>query len=234
MGGDSLMPWFKVDDTFHSHPKARTAGPAALGLWVMAGSYCAQYATDGVVPRWFVSQVPHGLRLARGLVEAELWSECGSGWAFHDWTDFQPSKDEIERDREANRARQKRFRESRRAARNAVTNAVTNAVSNGTPSRPVPTRPKVATQPSGSAHAILSGHGLDEDQRDAFLASLAEGSTKSPTGLVMWLHTHGELAERLDRWRTDVKASEAAKPGRHAGTGKPAFDVGVQEWWLSR
>lgn len=26
------MPWFKVDDKIHSHPKARRAGLAAMGL----------------------------------------------------------------------------------------------------------------------------------------------------------------------------------------------------------
>jgi hypothetical protein len=40
-----------------------------------------------------------------------------SGWEFHDWEHFQPSKEEIEREREASRERQRRFREKRRKAR---------------------------------------------------------------------------------------------------------------------
>jgi hypothetical protein len=40
-----------------------------------------------------------------------------TGWQFHDWEHFQPSKEEIERDRAHNRERQKRFREKRREAR---------------------------------------------------------------------------------------------------------------------
>lgn len=44
------MPWFNVDDGFHCHPKVLAAGNAAMGLWARLGSYCAKYATNGVVP----------------------------------------------------------------------------------------------------------------------------------------------------------------------------------------
>ena len=47
------MPWFKVDDTWHSHPKARRASLGAVGLWSMCGSYSMAYKTDGWVPEWF-------------------------------------------------------------------------------------------------------------------------------------------------------------------------------------
>lgn len=145
------MPWFKVDDTLHSHPKPRRAGLAAMGLWSLAGSYASQYVTEGFIPEWFVSSWPSGRKYAAELVRAELWTpgerDGESGWWFHDWDHYQPSKDEVERDRESNRERQRRFREKRReakrnAARNTVTNAVSNAVSNGTPTRPDPTRPE--------------------------------------------------------------------------------------------
>lgn len=145
------MPWFKVDDTLHSHPKPRRAGLAAMGMWSLAGSYASQYVTEGFIPEWFVSSWPSGRKCAAELVRAELWTpgerDGEQGWWFHDWDHYQPSKDEVERDRESNRERQRRFREKRReakrnAARNAVTNTVTNAVSNGTPTRPDPTRPE--------------------------------------------------------------------------------------------
>lgn len=119
------MAWFKVDDTLHSHPKARRAGLAAMGLWVLAGAYCSQYATEGRVPEWWVSSIKNGKRLAGNLVEAGLWYRDVSGeepgYLFHDWEHFQPSKAEIERDRELSRERQRRWRERRR---NAVTDAL--------------------------------------------------------------------------------------------------------------
>lgn len=122
------MPWFKVDDTLHGHPKHRKAGLAAVGLWTVAGSYCSQYATEGFVPVWFVTGWPQGRKLAARLVAAGLWEEGAKdgepGWWFHDWAHYQMTKDEIERDRASARERQRKFREKRREARDA-------AISNG-------------------------------------------------------------------------------------------------------
>lgn len=123
------MPWFKVDDTLHSHPKPRRAGLAAIGLWTLAGSYCSQYTTEGEVHEWFVTGWPQGRKLAGQLVAVGMWHKAGhdcpdcrqpeddTSWQFHDWEHYQMTKEEIERDRELNRERQRRFREKRREAR---------------------------------------------------------------------------------------------------------------------
>lgn len=86
--------WFKVDDKLHDHRKARLAKKAAMGVWVLAGSWCMDNLTDGfvpadVLPRW-------GTRAdARALVAAGLWiegtREGERGWQFHDWSRFQPT-----------------------------------------------------------------------------------------------------------------------------------------------
>ena len=88
------MPWFKVDDKLHDHRKARKAGKAAMGMWVLAGSWSMDNLTDGFIPedvalRW-------GSRTdAERLVVAGLWSpeqhDGEPGWQFHDWSRFQPS-----------------------------------------------------------------------------------------------------------------------------------------------
>lgn len=116
------MSWFKVDDTFHSHPKVRRAGAAAVGVWVTAGSFSMAYKTDGFVPAWYLdSWGKAGVSAARRLVAEGLWDEVTDGpergWRFHDWGDYQPSSEEIERDRSAVRERQRRAREARRQAR---------------------------------------------------------------------------------------------------------------------
>ena len=115
------MPWFKVDDGLHSHPKPRRAGLAAMGLWTVSGSWSAQHAQQGFVPEWFVSSWPSGRRRAQELTAAGLWCpgdrEGVAGWWFHDWEHFQPTRAEIEREREASRERQRRFREKRQEAR---------------------------------------------------------------------------------------------------------------------
>jgi len=108
------MPWFKVDDSFHSHPKPRRISLAAVGLWTLCGSYCMGYKTDGFVPNWVVAGFPRGKNLAADLVEAGLWhaaeKDGETGHQFHDWLDIQQSSEEIERDREHNRQRQRDFR----------------------------------------------------------------------------------------------------------------------------
>lgn len=115
------MPWFKVDDTLHSHPKPRKAGLQAIGLWTLAGSHCMAYKSDGFVPEWFVAGWPQGRKLADVLVKTTQW-EIGekdgeAGWYFHDWMHYQPSSEEIEQDRENSRERQRKSRAKLRRAR---------------------------------------------------------------------------------------------------------------------
>lgn len=87
------MAWFKVDDALHDHRKARVAGKAAMGVWVLAGSWCSERENGGFVPesvllRW------GGRSDAARLVRAGLWDathqDGEDGWQFHDWSIFQP------------------------------------------------------------------------------------------------------------------------------------------------
>lgn len=92
----------------------RRVGLDALGLWTVCGSHCMAYKTDGFVPEWFAHQFPRGRRLAAELVSAGLWDNAirngEPGYQFHDWLHYQQSSEEIERDREHNRQRQRDFR----------------------------------------------------------------------------------------------------------------------------
>lgn len=72
------MPWFKIDDKAHSHPKFLRAGNAALGLWLRCGSYSAQHITEGHVPA-VVAQLYGSAPQAAKLVKAGLWHEHGHG-----------------------------------------------------------------------------------------------------------------------------------------------------------
>lgn len=88
------MSWFKVDDKLHDHRKARKAGKAAMGVWVLAGSWASDNETDGFIPEDVLSRwgTPSD---ARRLIDAGLWREAShrgeQGWRFHDWSRFQPS-----------------------------------------------------------------------------------------------------------------------------------------------
>lgn len=157
------MPWFKVDDTLALHPKVIEAGNAAMGLWLRAGSYCAQQLTDGYVSQRALTTL--GTRSqAAALVSAGLWDAAPGGWRFHDWDVYQPTREDVQRERAASKERQARWRESRKrngvsnASRNATSNGVSHTVSHavtnaahgdGAPTRPDPTyTPKSPTSPT--------------------------------------------------------------------------------------
>lgn len=89
------MTWFKVDDSFHSHPKVLAADPAALGLWVIAGAWCSANLTDGFVPDYVLPRLlPDSTRLAEMLITCRLWKRTKGGYRFHDWSQYQPTKEE--------------------------------------------------------------------------------------------------------------------------------------------
>lgn len=151
------MTWFFVDDHLHEHAKARRAGLEAMGLWALAGSYCADNLTDGFVPvhvpaRWSV----RWRKLAQQLVAAGLWTvaEVGGeqGWLFHDWPEWQKTRQQVLTERAAAAERQRRARESRGKSRvtSRDTSRVTNGVSHTAPSLPFP-NPEEPTPPTTSS-----------------------------------------------------------------------------------
>jgi hypothetical protein len=104
------VAFFNVDDQFHGHPKRRKAGWAAIGLWTTAGSWCRAYKRDGFVPADLINEWK-AKRLADQLVAADLWFLCHEGgedgYRFHDWLDINSASDEVERQREKARERQR-------------------------------------------------------------------------------------------------------------------------------
>lgn len=112
------MSWGKIDDQFHAHRKAKKAWKSdrrALGLHLLAISYCAGHLTDGFVDPEFVEEKLPVARertaTVRALVDAGLWIADQDGWRIHDWLDYNPSKDQVEREREWDRRRKELFRD---------------------------------------------------------------------------------------------------------------------------
>jgi hypothetical protein len=104
------MPWFKVDDAFHGHPKVMELSPAAVGVWTLAGSWCANYLTDGEIKMNVVRRFGASDEMIRELVEAGLWIDVGGAYQFKDWAEYQPLKEEVEAERNAARERMKEVR----------------------------------------------------------------------------------------------------------------------------
>ncbi|OUD03349.1 hypothetical protein [Streptomyces swartbergensis] len=122
------MPWFRIDDKAHSHPKLIKAGNAALGLWLRCGSYAAQHLTDGIVPG-VVAELYGTKPQAAKLIKAGLWHEhghnCPDGcpnpapgdYVFHDFLEDgrNTSRARAEAERKKARDRQSKHREGARS-----------------------------------------------------------------------------------------------------------------------
>ena len=118
------MPWFTVDDRFHSNAKtaivlaAGERGRAAIGLWAIAGAWCMEQLTDGFLPEPRVRMFGWQKKHAELLVEAGLWHEVKGGYLFHEWLDRNPSKADVLR---ARAETAKRVKAHRDRSRNGVT-----------------------------------------------------------------------------------------------------------------
>ncbi len=125
------MTWVRIDDRFAQHPKVVAAGPLAMAMQVAALGYCNRELTDGFVPRAIARTLldmdpdagvtADASSVIARLVEAGMWEVEHGGYRIHDYHEYQPSKEQVLRERELTRKRVESFRE-----RNAVGNAVTN------------------------------------------------------------------------------------------------------------
>jgi 5-methylcytosine-specific restriction endonuclease McrA len=111
------VTWFKIDDGFYDHNKVRklrTDRNAAVGVWGLCGAWSANHLTDGFIPDEIVERYDQKHRLARRLVAVGLWEreelDGESGYRFHDWSDWQPVRSEVEDRRARFRDRKTLFR----------------------------------------------------------------------------------------------------------------------------
>lgn len=107
------IPWFKADDKLHSHPKVTELPLEAMGIWIIAGTWCADYLTDGRITLGQIRRLGGAEELAEALVDAGMWQYDGKHYIFKDWTDYQPTKTAVDAEREAARERQRLARERR-------------------------------------------------------------------------------------------------------------------------
>lgn len=96
------MAWFKVDDGFYSSLKFlsidRAVQVQAAGAWVLAGTWSADKMTDGLVPYKVMDLWVFDAEVVSELVRVGLWDhdEDNEGIRFHDWHDYQPSREQLE------------------------------------------------------------------------------------------------------------------------------------------
>lgn len=145
------MPWFRIDDGFSTSRKVlsipKRARLSAVGLWTLAGAWCAKELTDGVVPAFMIEELGGTQASAEALVTSTLWSREGRLFVFANWADYQPTKGEVEDARKKNAEKLRKWRDRNRVTNEDVTGLhtgyepVTNRPVTPPPTRPDPTRP---------------------------------------------------------------------------------------------
>jgi hypothetical protein len=129
------MPWFKIDDKAHSHPKWLKAGNAALGLFVRAGSYSAQHLTEGIISAE-IAQLYGTAPQAAKLVKVGLWHQAQHNcprcpqpntgdYVIHDFFEGgrNSTRQQVEDARKRATDRQSKYREKQNATEKADENA---------------------------------------------------------------------------------------------------------------
>jgi hypothetical protein len=196
------MTWFRVDDRLPDHRKTRRAGTAAMGLWVLAGAWSSGHLTDGWVPREVALRYGTA-RMAERLVEAELWVAGEPGWWFHEWTEHQPTREQVQLRRKADAKRQQKRRSSREISGDKTPvdsvwtdddlagdgpasrrdSDVTHGMSHGAPdpTRPVPTSPngEVPSPPGSDFAAFYAVYPRKVGRKDAerkWLKAIKDGA----------------------------------------------------------
>jgi hypothetical protein len=98
------MPWTRIDDQFHSHPKIIAAGSEGVALFVLALSWCGGALTDGFIPTAQVRRIAlndDATETAERLVTVGLWDRVPGGYQIHDYLDYNPSAEQVEAQRQA-------------------------------------------------------------------------------------------------------------------------------------
>jgi hypothetical protein len=111
------MSWVRLDDQFANHAKIMSVSSDAFRLHVTAMCWSASQLTDGAVPvaatrqlGWFCTDLKQA---TAELVLAELWEMApGGGWLIHDYLEYNPSKEQVLKERAEAKERMQNKRKS--------------------------------------------------------------------------------------------------------------------------
>src|SRR5690606_2955 len=116
---------------------------------IIAGTWSSAHLTDGWIPRGLLRRlVPFdGFEAAEELVRVGLWHDDEDGYWFHDWTEYQPTKAQVESKRAEDAQRKRGVKKEKASKRNPSGIPADSKRSRAgiQPSRPVPPRPPIAS-----------------------------------------------------------------------------------------
>lgn len=155
------MAWARFDDRYWMHPKLLEAGLEARGLDVAAICWSAGMSSDGFVPETALRQFGDSTRTRRRaigrLVAVGRWThdEQKKGYWIHDFLDYNPSRAEVEKRRQAERDRKALGRRDQGRSRSG------RITSERTPTGSVPDSARI---PAGHDPAFPPGHPPDSER----------------------------------------------------------------------
>jgi hypothetical protein len=225
------MPWFKVDDKLHASRKLlsipRRYRLSALGLWTIAGSWSADQLTDGKVPDYMVEEWGGNKTLIDWLVKADLWQEIPEGTQFKNWAEYQPTKADIEAERDKNREKLRKWRERNQGSNGGSNPDVTGYEPSGNPA-PDPTRPdptpyieeaNASSRPRKRATRLPEDFQVTPEMR-AWAATKAPNTDlglETDKFINYWVAKSGKDATKLDwvaTWRNWILNARSNQPTR--------------------
>jgi hypothetical protein len=110
--------WIRLDVDYFHNPKVLTAGRDGRDLHLASICWVGRYLTDGHIPAEAFDQIAHDAGLDKrqrgraldGSINAGLWVPNGHGFELHDFTVMNGTRAEVDRERDAWRDRQRRYR----------------------------------------------------------------------------------------------------------------------------
>lgn len=162
----ALVSWLKIDDGFTDHPKIKKVGPMAGWAHLRGLSYCARFLTDGTIPREVAEDISRSMDLflegdktptyrtqvIKKLVDAALWEKLPDGsFQIHDYLKYNPSRQHVEAERAATKARVEKHRQRGGKFGGSSTSDPVTVLPTAAPSRPVPVNTITPALPSGAA-----------------------------------------------------------------------------------
>jgi hypothetical protein len=197
------VTWVKLDDGFPESPKVIGLSDKAFRVHVRALCYCSQHLTDGWVPS--AKALEWGAKSVAELIDARLWLPHVTGYAIHDFLDYNPSSESVKNERR--KARERRANGGKRSG------DVRANVMNPDPTRPDPTpKPPKAEPPSAV---------FDQGKWQHLLETLwTHGYVSEGAGALTWkfvmgcMHRYGVPV--VDSALSDASLSDASPLGSSA------------------
>lgn len=207
------MSWGKMDDKFHRNRKVRDlrrlkGGYEAIGVWTFWWSWCLDDAAlTGFIPDSELA--PNERKSAKMLVSAGLWDEIEGGFRFHDFHDYNPTRDQRESKKSYDREHSARRRSK------VVTDSDTTRERIGDesfPARvPVPSQPDPNPIPTETTAVVSPAAAPTSRGASAFFGSFAPKSPIRDTLVAMVTETRGTAVFRPVSWEDQEAVRKLAE-----------------------